>query len=278
MTTDALLAGTMAEMTAPEIVAAARRGAGALLPIGVMEIHGPHLPIGTDAYIASALCRLTQRYAAEQGIELLIVPPFYWGVNHVMSAFPGTFRIRREIATGLLSDIIDTLLDNALGEVLLVSHHGDLEHNKVLLEVVEQQQRRGHSGVRWLYAPFRWRLYGRLGCSGKEPFWVPWEMPHELEDLKTTGILGVHADEIETAAMARYYPDLVAFDLLPGLKPTSLGERDLERWRKGGEDARAVTPDGYFGAPQPIDPDLWRHYDYTARAMAAAVVSARRRP
>ena len=88
MTTDALLAGTMAEMTAPEIVAAARRGAGALLPIGVMEIHGPHLPIGTDAYIASALCRLTQRYAAEQGIELLIAPPFYWGVNHVMSAFP----------------------------------------------------------------------------------------------------------------------------------------------------------------------------------------------
>ena len=54
---------TMADMTAVEIAAAVQRGAGVLLPIGVMETHGPHLPTGTDALIATQMCRLTKAYA-----------------------------------------------------------------------------------------------------------------------------------------------------------------------------------------------------------------------
>lgn len=272
-----LFAGTMAEMTAPRIVEAAQRGAGVLLPIGVMENHGPHLPIGTDAYIAGALCELTRRYAAAGALELLIAPPFYWGINQVLDALPFSFRIRPEIASGLLRDVIDTLVDNGLNDVLLVSHHGDLAHNKMLLAGVEEQQRRGRKGVRWLYAPVRWRLFARLGMTGKEPVWVPWEPTADIEAFKTTGILGVHADEYETAAMVRFQPDTVDFEKLRDLPPTSLTMKDLERWRKGGEEAKAVTPDGYFGAPNPIDPELWRHFDITARTMAAALIAERGR-
>ncbi len=270
-----LFAETMAEMTAPEIVAAVGRGAGVLLPIGVMEHHGPHLPIGTDAYIATMLCRLTRRYSAEKGRELLIAPPFYWGVNHVLSAFPATFRTRPEIAAALLNEIVDTLCDNGFRDVLFVSHHGDLEHNRMLHKVMLDQLERGPGRARWLYAPLRWRLFERLGCSGSEPFWVPWQRPDGLDALKTTGILGVHADELETAAMARYYPELVDFDRLDALKPTELGQDDLIRWRRGGEDAKAVTPDGYFGAPAPVDPNLWRHFDTIAQTMASAVIDIR---
>jgi creatinine amidohydrolase len=266
-----LLAETMAEMTAPAIVAAVERGAGVLLPIGVMENHGPHLPIGTDAYIAGALCRLSQRHAAAEGAELLIAPPFYWGINHVLSALPFSFRVRPEIAAGLLRDVIDTLVDDGFKQVLLVSHHGDLAHNQMILRELEDQHRRGRAGVRWLYAPVRWLMIERLGQSGKEPVWVPWQRPDGLDDLKTTGILGVHADEHETAAMVRFHPETVDFDALRDLPPTDLTMQDLERWRRGGAEAAAVTPDGYFGAPNPIDPELWRHYDLTARAMARAI-------
>ncbi|MBI3435128.1 MAG: creatininase family protein [Proteobacteria bacterium] len=272
-----LFAGTMAEMTAPRIVAAAERGAGVLLPIGVMENHGPHLPIGTDAYIAGALCDLTRRHAAAGGLEFLIAPPFYWGINQVLDALPFSFRVRPEIAGGLLRDVIDTLVDNNFNDVLLVSHHGDLAHNKMLLACVEAQQRRGREGVRWLYAPVRWRLFARLGHTGKEPVWVPWEAPADIETFKTTGILGVHADEYETAAMVRFQPDTVDFEMLRGLPPTNLTMQDLERWRKGGAQAKAVTPDGYFGAPNPIDPDLWRYFDITARTMADALIDERKR-
>lgn len=276
MSTD-IFAGTIAEMTAPKVAAAVARGAGMLLPIGVMENHGPHLPVGTDAYIAGTLCRLTQRYASEAGIELLIAPPFYWGINKVLDTLPFSFRVRPEIAGGLLRDVIDTLVDNGLKDVLLVSHQGDLAHNKMVLAAIEDQQVRGNKGVRWLYAPARWRMFARLGLTGTEPCWVPWEPPAELESFKTTGVLGVHADEFETAAMVRFQPETVDFDVLRGLPPTNLTAQDLERWRKGGEDAKAVTPDGYFGAPNPIDPDLWRYYDLTARAMASALIEERGR-
>ncbi|MGC2833113.1 MAG: creatininase family protein, partial [Methylocella sp.] len=89
MATRALLTGTMAEMTATAVRAAARRGAVVLLPVGVIECHGPHLPIGTDAFIALELCRLTGRYLAEEGREGVIAPPHYWGINSILQDFPG---------------------------------------------------------------------------------------------------------------------------------------------------------------------------------------------
>jgi creatinine amidohydrolase len=114
-------------------------------------------------------------------------------------------------------------------------------------------------------------MFERIGQTGKEPIWVPWEPVPQLEDFKLTGILGVHADEFETAAMVRYFPDTVDYDALRNLEPTRLTFQDLQDWRKGGDEARRLTPDGYFGAPNPIDPELWRHYDETAKVMAAAI-------
>jgi creatinine amidohydrolase len=271
MTSISLLADTMAEMTAPAIQAAARRGAAALLPVGVMECHGPHLPIGTDAYIAHELCRSTQRYAAARGRETLIAPPFYWGINGILVDYPGSFRIRPATAAALLSDVITSLFENEFQDVLLVSHHGDRIHNEMIRDVLTALHAQGRSGARWLYTPFRWRMFERIGQTGKEPIWVPWEPVPQLEDFKLTGILGVHADEFETAAMVRYFPDTVDYDALRNLEPTRLTLQDLQDWRKGGDEARRLTPDGYFGAPNPIDPELWRHYDETAKVMAGAI-------
>ena len=271
MTIGALFTETMADMTAVAIEAAVKRGAGVLLPIGVMETHGPHLPTGTDALIATQICRLTKSYAAELGRELLIAPPYYWGITGVLSGFVGSFNIRAETAKQLLDDVIDSLLANKFGDILLVSHHGDFDHNVMIREVLEQQHQQGKTGVRWLYAAARWRLIKRLGLTGQEPYWVPWDFKPELERFKVTGILGVHADEYETAAMVRYFPETVDFDALENVSPTQLTMKDLESWRAGGDAPRRLTPDGYFGAPNPVDPNLWRHFDETARIMASAV-------
>ena len=263
-----LFAGTMAAMTASQVAAAAGRGAGVLLPIGVIEAHGPHLPTGTDAYLATQLCHLTRRYAAR---ELLVAPPHFWGVNGILGGFAGSFDIRPETARLLLTDIIGSLLDNGFQDILLVSHHGDMAHNQVVLAVVRALQDAGHAGVRWLYAPARWRMIERLGLTGAESVWVPWSPTPALDRFKLTGILGVHADEYETAGMVRYFPDLVDYDALRDLPPTRLDTDDLAAWRTGGEAAQRLTPDGYFGAPNPVDPDLWRYFDETARIMAAAL-------
>lgn len=278
MPTTMLFSGTMAEMTAVEIEAAVRRGAGVLLPIGVMETHGPHLPTGTDAYIATQMCRLTRSYGAELGRELVIAPPYYWGITGVLGDYPGSFNVRPETAKQLLIDIIDSLQTNGFTEILLVSHHGDFDHNIMIREVLETLHARGSTCVRWLYAAARWKLIQRLGLSGREPYWVPWDFKPELERFQVTGVLGVHADEYETAAMVRYFPETVDFQALQDLPPTRLTLDDLRAWRQGGDAPRRLTPDGYFGAPNPIDPNLWRHFDETARIMAAAVAGSGLRP
>jgi creatinine amidohydrolase len=275
MSLAALLSQTMADMTAVQIEAAAKRGAGILLPIGVMETHGPHLPTGTDALIATQMCHLTRTYAAELGKEFLIAPPFYWGITGVLADFPGSFNIRPATAKLLLIDMIDSLLANKFSEILIVSHHGDFHHNMMIREVLEGLHTRGATGVRWLYAAARWRLIARLGMTGKEPIWVPWDFKPELERFRVTGILGSHADEYETAAMVRYFPEIVDFAALENLPPTQLTTDDQASWRKGGDAPRRLTPDGYFGAPNPIDPNLWRHFDETARIMVEAVIGAK---
>jgi creatinine amidohydrolase len=274
MTLRTLFSDTMADMTATAVAAAAGRGAGVLLPIGVIEAHGPHLPTGTDAFIATQLAQLTRRYAAARGRELVVAPPYYWGINGVLGEFTGSFNIRPQTAAALLADVIDSIFANGFGEIFIVSHHGDLQHNRMILDVLRTKHERGQAGVRWLYAPFRWTMVKRLGLTGTEPFWVPWEHQPALDRFKVTGVLGVHADEYETAAMIRYFPETVDYDALAALAPTQLDARDLEAWRTGGEVARRLTPNGYFGAPNPVDPDLWRHFDETARIMAVALAEA----
>lgn len=265
--------GDMPEMTASQIAAAAARGAGVLLPIGVIEAHGPHLPTGTDAFIAHKLCELVRRYAGEGGREYLIAPTYYWGINGILGEFTGSFNVRPETAKALMIDVLDSLEAAGFREVLLVSHHGDRAHNDMIVGVLKLMHERGRTGVRWLYAPARWKMIERLGLEGDEPFLVPWAYDPRLERFRVTGVLGVHADEYETAAIVRYFPETVDYDALAAVEPTNLGPADLAEWRTGTEAARRLTPNSYFGAPRPVDPDLWRHYDETARIMAAALLA-----
>lgn len=220
-----------------------------------MEAHGPHLPIGTDAFIALALSRLTAGYAGAAGREALVAPPFYWGVNGVLADFVGSFRVRPETAAMLLEDVIGSLVGFGFGEVLIISHHGDLAHNEMIRDVLLGLHGAGIAGARWLYTPFRWRMFARLGMTGQEPIWAPWTPTPGLEAFRLTGVFGVHADEYETAAMVRYFPHTVDFEALRDLPPTALTAADLPRWRKGGAEARALTPDSYFGAPTPSIPN-----------------------
>ena len=85
-----IFAGTIAEMTWLEVEQAAKGGAALLWAFGVIEQHGPHLPTGTDVYLPQAQLREVRRLLGERGIDALIVPPYYWGVNVVSGAFPAS--------------------------------------------------------------------------------------------------------------------------------------------------------------------------------------------
>ena len=123
---------TMADMTFPEIARAAERRALVLWGLGVIDQHGPHLPLGTDLYMPSELLRRVRRLLGERGIDSVIMPPFYWGVNQVSGAFPGTFVVRPEIVIELIVDLIKSLKKDSFARLFCVSGHGDALHNRTV--------------------------------------------------------------------------------------------------------------------------------------------------
>ncbi len=82
-----------AELTWPEFEMVDKKVP--LLPVGVVEAHGPHLHLGTDAFMAMYIA---ERAAGEVGV--LLQPPIWHGYTYVLDKFPGTISISQEPSTG----------------------------------------------------------------------------------------------------------------------------------------------------------------------------------
>ncbi|MBT2442919.1 creatininase family protein [Streptomyces sp. ISL-36] len=183
----------------------------------------------------------------------------------------GNVRTRRETAVALHTDILDSLATDGFDRIFVINHQGDIAHNQMLLEVVNGQHEAGRSGVVLVEPDF---IADRLGNAAQTPVVATFALQPLFEGLELSGELGVHAEEIESALMMRWFPETVNYEAMAGLEPTALGPADLAEWRKGGEHARRVTPQGFFGAPSPRDPFLWRFHERMARAMAGVVISS----
>ncbi len=68
----------------------ARRGETrtVIIPVGSLEEHGPHLPLGTDAFHALELARRVARIC-----PVLIAPPLFYGICRSTREHPGTVSI-----------------------------------------------------------------------------------------------------------------------------------------------------------------------------------------
>ncbi|MFB6491288.1 MAG: creatininase family protein [Thermoproteus sp. AZ2] len=91
----------------------------ALLPTGVLEAHGPHLPLGTDALMA---LYIAERAAEKAGA--LLLPPVWYGTTYVLDKFPGTISIRPETLYLLYRDIFREVARNGVANLIVVNGHG----------------------------------------------------------------------------------------------------------------------------------------------------------
>jgi creatinine amidohydrolase len=239
---------TMADMTFPELVQAAADRAVVLWGLGVIEQHGPHLPLGTDVYMPSALLRQVRHLLRARSINSVIMPPFYWGVNHVTGMFPGSFEVRPRIMIELMVDLIKSLRKDNFSTLFCVSGHGDALHNRTLLDGLRRGAAESHIKGYFVGAP---TFFKRLGFDPDDPCLLP---TAEIETRST--YFDVHAGAIETSPMWAIYPELVRTEVLPKLRPTQFDAGDMAEWRKGRGEALRKTPDGYLGDPAASDPEM----------------------
>jgi creatinine amidohydrolase len=258
---------TMADMTFREVEEAARRGAVVLWALGVIEEHGPHLPLATDVYVPCATLREARTILAARGIESVIAPPFYWGINAATAAFAGSFVVRPETMVELMKDVFRSLRKDGFGTVFCLSGHGDAAHNRVLFDGVKAGRAYGPIDAFMLVSP---AFAKRLELDPADPFLALTDPPPSAPQP----YVDVHAGDGETSMIWAKYPSVVRTEIVPTLAPTNYVVADLMEWRKGEQHAVRKTPHGYLGDPASADPErghaIVREEGQTiARAIAA---------
>jgi creatinine amidohydrolase len=172
------------ELTAADFREGIHRSQGTcLLPFGILEKHGPHLPLGTDL--------LDVRYAALHAAEqeyAIVFPEYYFGQIAEARHEPGTVAYSREMQLALLQETTDEMARNGCKKVIIVNGHGGNEH--LLPFFAQSQLDKPHDYVVYVFDR-------RSPESGGPP-------------KKTT--IDMHAGESETSKMMISRPDTVRLD------------------------------------------------------------------
>jgi creatinine amidohydrolase len=157
-----------------------------LLPFGILEKHGPHLPLGTDL--------LNVRYAALHAAEknyAVVFPEYYFGQIFEAKHEAGTIAYSAELQLKLLQETMDEMARNGCKKIIIVNGHGG---NENLLPYFAQSQ---------LDKPHDYVVY------------VQWGREEPKGGAVKEDHLDMHAGETETSTMMIARPDLVHQDRAP---------------------------------------------------------------
>jgi creatinine amidohydrolase len=133
------------ELTGPDFIKAIRQAQNTcILPIGILEKHGPHLPIGADL--------LNARYVALHASEkqyAVVFPEYYFGQIAEARQEPGTVSYSRELQMALLQATTDEMGRNGCRKILIVNGHGG--NNHLLPYFLQSQLNTPHDYVVYLF-------------------------------------------------------------------------------------------------------------------------------
>ncbi len=175
------------ELTAADFVAAIHQSQGVcVLPFGILEKHGPHLPIGTDLLDVrfAVMNAVAQEYA-------VVFPEYYFGQIFEAQQQPGTIAYSLGTQLTLLQETVKEMARNGCKKVVIVNGHGG---NDSLLPLFAQAQ---------LATPRDYVVY---------VFGLPNEHVAGRPAMKSDPKNDMHAGETETANMLIARPDLVHMD------------------------------------------------------------------
>jgi creatinine amidohydrolase len=173
------------ELTAADFRSAIQQSQGTcLLPFGILEKHGAHLPLGTDL--------LKVRYAALHAAEqdyAVVFPEYYFGQIFEAEHEPGTVAYSPHLQLDLLQETTDEMARNGCKKIIIVNGHGG---NESLLPYFAQTQ---------LEKPRDYVVYI-----------LPIVDPPATDNPPKRDAVDLHGGESETSKMLIARPDLVHMD------------------------------------------------------------------
>ncbi|MBK8258342.1 MAG: creatininase family protein [Polyangiaceae bacterium] len=121
----------LADLTSPEVSAllSGSSPVAALLPVGSVEPHGPHLPLATDTILSESAAEKAVPLLSEKGITALVVPSIPYGVTNFAEGFAGAVTLPAEALTSFLKTVIAAYLQAGFAHVCLVNNHLEPAHD-----------------------------------------------------------------------------------------------------------------------------------------------------
>jgi len=246
---------TMLDMTFPEFEAATKRTDIVLVPMGPIEQHSSHLPLGTDAMNATAQMFEVQEYLRKAGVDTILFPSLNIGITNEADdwtrdgtyGYPGSLTVGKSTFVALYVDVLRSLHDNGLRRAFLFPGHGGRRHVKAVVEVVEEANHR-IPGMEVFATINSETLDVIKQAPGAHILSVTKGRNFELlaqllgrgPELPSTS----HADGVETSLTLYFYPDAVR----PGYERFTVSPSSifLEVLRTGD---RSKNPSGTGGFP-----------------------------
>ncbi len=172
------------ELTGPDFIRAIDQAKGVcVLPFGILEKHGPHLPLGTDLINV----RYASLHAAAEEYTV-VFPEYYFGQIFEARQEPGTIAYSAHLQQELLQETVDEMARNGCKKILIVNGHGG--NNYLLPYFVQSQLATPHDYVVYVFGLPR-RHAGGPAMTDK---------------------LDMHAGQTETSVTMVSRPDLVHMD------------------------------------------------------------------
>jgi creatinine amidohydrolase len=234
----------------------------AILPVGSIEQHGPHLPVGVDSSINEAV--LTRALElAPPALPVTVLPMTYVGKSDEHLAFPGTLTLSADTLLRVWTEIGASVARAGVRKLVIFNSHGGQPQ---LVDVVARDLRVRHK--MFVVAVSTYRL-------GRPPGLFP---DSELKH-------GIHGGSVETSIMLHVRPDLVHREEAKNFEPLSLRmERDFKLLTPEGAigfgwQTQDLHPDGACGNALDADADRGRLVvDHAARTFVELLAEVDRFP
>jgi creatinine amidohydrolase len=160
-----------------------------IFPIGSVEEHGSHLPLGTDSvqpeYIAIEVAKET---------GCLVAPPFRYGICNATRNFAGTITIQFDTLYRLALDVLSELVRNGFNRIIVMSGHAGNSHMVALRLAAQEVIAKNEEA----------QPKNKVRIMVLSDFDFAEELAQELADPKDG-----HAGTIETSRMIAIRPDLI---------------------------------------------------------------------
>lgn len=173
-----------AEMGLNEIKECIKEKKVVLIPTGSTEIHGPHLPIGTD--IMSAY-EISKKVAGKS--DAIVAPPLNYGATELNKVIPGTISLKPETFIETTFEICSSLAFQGFDRLIIINGHG---LNTAAVQVVGQKVPQETEAL----------------CATLDYFSFIEDTIQSLCETKTEA----HAGEFETSVILYLNPQLVQMD------------------------------------------------------------------